>query len=190
MVNSTMVKPKYYERLNDYFPEQEMKHPMHLVNLVEEQPYYHKIENKECIVLYAVFTDFLFVDYLLVNAHTRGKGIGSRAIQSLKAHNKPIVLEVEEADVSSPDTVLRRQFYTRHAFRLAKGVLYERMDKEGQPFQMDILYWSPDGAIADHDVLRMMQQVCHKVHNCNASAYYDALPANPDDVLSLISSHR
>jgi len=189
ILNSTDMNPKYYHRLNNYFPEQEMKHPRHLEDLVEEQSYYHKVENTDYIALYAVFADFLFLDYLLVNANTRGKGIGSHALKSLKAHERPIILEVEEEDENHPDTILRRQFYSRHGFRVAHGVQYRRKDKEGQSFQMDILYWTPDVRLTDTSILRMMAKVCHKVHNQHADRYYDALPADPDKVLSLVSAH-
>jgi GNAT superfamily N-acetyltransferase len=186
MCNSILQVPKYYRRLNDYFPSEEMKHPQQLQELVEDQPYYHKLETDDYLLLYAEFSDCLFVDYLLVDSSIRGKGIGSKVLRKLQQRKLPIILEVEESDPSQPDTIARRRFYGRHGFKFSPGVQYRRKDKQGVPFQMDILYWSPvDAPISDKKVLHMMSKVCRAVHNHNAMAYYDRLPADPERVLSL-----
>lgn len=181
----TMKHPTYYERLNEYFPEQELKHPGQLEDLVKRQAVYHKLESPDYLILYAEFADFLFVDYLLVNQATRGQGIGSKVMKRLQSADKPIILEVEPADMTVPDTVLRRKFYSRHGFQDATGVTYRRTDDEDVPFEMDILYFAPDDELSDADVLDMMARVCKHVHNFRAGNYYDRMPADPNQVLWL-----
>ena len=188
MINAVQEMPRYYRRLNDYFPAQEMKHPQHLRDLIENLPYYQKTETPDYLVLYAQFHDFLFVDYLLVSAQTRGNGIGSKVIEQLKSDGIPIVLEVEKPDPANPDTVLRRNFYKRHGFVGSPSIRYRRKDKAGAPFELDILYWSPNGKLADQTVMNMMARVCRQVHNHNAADYYDGLPADPQKVLSLLQA--
>ncbi len=187
MTNESMEIPKYYGRLNDYFPAQEMKHPLHLRDLVEDQPNYHKIENSDYILLYAQFRDFIFIDYLLVNASKRGNGIGSRIMNYLYGKGLPIILEVEESDEDNPDTLLRRRFYIRHGFHFARGVKYLRIDKSGVPFSMDILYWPLGEFLSDEQVMLMMATVCKHVHNYKSERYYENLPADPNKVLSVVS---
>lgn len=180
-----MEYPAYYRRLNDYFPEQELKHPGQLEDLVEEQPLYHKLETSDYLILYAEFPDFLFVDYLLVNQKKRGQGIGSKVMARLKSLKKPIVLEVEPADPTVPDTILRRKFYRRHGFQEAESVMYQRRDEANQSFEMDILYFAPNETLDDAQVLEMMASVCKHVHNYRAGDYYDRIPADPNTVLWL-----
>lgn len=184
---TTMELPAYYERLSDYFPEQELKHPEQLKDLVENQDAYQKLESDDYLLLYAEFSDFIFVDYLLVDSALRGKGLGSKVLKRLKAFGKPIVLEVEPKDESNPDTIKRRRFYTRHGFKEASGVVYRRRDSDGARFVMDILVWSPENKqpVSDEQALEMMATVCDEVHNYNARKYYGRIPADPDKVLSL-----
>lgn len=180
-----MKHPTYYRRLNDYFPEQELKHPGQLEDLVETQAVYHKLETPDYLILYAEFPEFLFVDYLLVNQATRGRGIGSNVVKQLQSIGKPIVLEVEPEDPRLPDSILRRKFYHRHGFQDAKGVTYRRRDDNNQPFEMDILYFAPNENLNDAKVLAMMTRVCKHVHNFRAGKYYDRMPADPNEVLWL-----
>lgn len=172
-----------------------MKHPLHLESLITSEPYYHKQETDDYVLLYAKFPRFIFVDYLLVNSKNRGSGTGSKVIKALQRHRLPILLEVEKVSDDNPDTSSRRRFYSRHGFRHAKGLVYRRRDDSGQPFEMDILVWSPAagaGGVAGAgmvagaaDVYRFMKDVCEKVHNHNALEFYEETPADPDKVLML-----
>lgn len=184
---ATIDLPTYYERLNDYFPEQELKHPQQLEDLVEHAKVYKKLEDEDYLLLFAEFPNFVFVDYLLVSSAIRGKGTGSKVMKRLQAKGKPIVLEVEPEDPSEPDTILRRKFYARHGFSEAEGVLYRRKDPHGQTFDMDILMWTPgpSSEVDDETALDMMSEVCEHVHNFRAAQYYGRLPADPAKVLSL-----
>ncbi|WAH38450.1 GNAT family N-acetyltransferase [Alicyclobacillus dauci] len=181
----TIAVPSYYKRLANYFPTHEMKNFRQLQALVEDVPYYDLMETSEYLVLYGDFSDFMFIDYLLVNRDQRGAGIGSRLMERLKARNKPILLEVEPTNANDPDTYKRRRFYAHNGFTVARGVQYERFDDDGQPFQMDLLYWSPSQQINDEQVMTMMTEVCKRIHNYKAESYYGRIPADPDEVLSL-----
>jgi len=186
---STIEIPAYYARLNDYFPAEELKKPEQLEDLVKNQPLYRKVEDTNYLLLYAEFSDFIFVDYLLVDSAIRGKGLGSKVMKRLKSLGKAIVLEVEQTDPANPDTIRRRKFYGRHGFKEATGVAYRREDPHGQPFEMDILVWSPNHRenVDDEEALDMMATVCEEVHNFRARKYYGRIPADPDEVLSLES---
>ena len=186
MTNAIKEVPTYYRRLSSYFPVREMKHPQQLHALVLDQPYYHKLETPEYVVLYAELETFVFVDYLLVSQKTRSKGIGSKVIEQLKTKGLPILVEVEKPSKTDPDTMRRRKFYYRHGFRRAPQILYRRRDGSGKPFEMDILYWSPERRMTDQTVLKMMTAVCQQVHNHQAAKYYENTPADPEKVLSLV----
>jgi len=180
--------PQYYSRLRHYFPEQEMKHLGQLEALLQYQPVYDKLETSEYLVLYADFPEFLFIDYLLVNANQRGGGLGTQLIEQLQSQEKPIILEVEPSTPDEPDTIKRRRFYTRNGFRIVDGVKYEREDDYGDSYRMDIMCWSPSQQISDENVLHMMAAACDEVHNYQAEKFYGRIPAIPEDVLQLFSN--
>jgi GNAT superfamily N-acetyltransferase len=184
MLQQTQLPP-YFQRLSKYFPQQELKPLDQFTDLLSQSPYYHKIETNQHILLYAEFPDFLFVDFMIVDSRYRNRGIGSQVIDQLKTKGIPIVLEVEPPDPASPDTGLRRTFYRGHDFHIADNILYRRKDKQGNPFDMDIFYWSPSGPLQDDAVLAMMTQVCNSVHNYEAMRHYGRVPAEPSKVLSL-----
>ncbi|MFB5190092.1 GNAT family N-acetyltransferase [Alicyclobacillus fastidiosus] len=178
--------PSYYRKLANYFPAHEMKHAHQLQALVEDVPYYGLMETGEYLVLYGDFAEFLFIDYLLVNRDQRGSGVGTRLLQRLQSRNIPILLEVEPIDPNDVDTKKRRRFYERNGFALAQGVQYEREDRHGESYTMDLLYWSPSQKISDDRVLHMMTTVCRRIHNYRAMQFYGRIPAQPEEVLSLV----
>lgn len=177
--------PGYYRHLTAYFPQQELKPLGQFADLFSQTPYYRKLESDQYVLLYAEFPDFLFVDFMLVHAPYRNQRLGSWILDHLRQKRIPIILEVEPPDPARPDTALRRKFYLRHQFQAAPHILYRRKNQQGQPFDMDIFYWSPAGPISDNGILAMMTQVCNSVHNYNALPHYGRLPADPRDVLSL-----
>ncbi|MFP3422487.1 N-acetyltransferase, partial [Bacillus sp. SIMBA_161] len=87
-----------YDRLTEYFPEHEMKKMGQMQALINEKDIYHKVETDDFLLLYAEFPTFIFIDYLLVDSATRGKGMGTSIINKLKAKGKDILLEVEPVD--------------------------------------------------------------------------------------------
>lgn len=172
----------WYERLADYFPEHELKHPGQLQDLLEDHKAYRKLETPDYIVTYAEFPDFLFIDYLLITSTTRGKGMGSRLLDRFKQRGKTLIVEVEPPDAEDADTLRRVRFYERNGFRRAERIAYTRADDDGEPHTMDVYYWSPD-EVTERTVLQNMKTICREIHNFEARKYYGRLLADPEEVL-------
>jgi ribosomal protein S18 acetylase RimI-like enzyme len=173
----------WYEKLNDYFPEHEMKDPNQLKDLIEEKDVYHIEETDDYIILYADFPTFLFIDYLLVISNSRGKGMGTKVLDRLKKRGKMILLEAEPSDPDNEDTRRRLAFYEKNGFRKADQIRYVREDDEGRPFSMHILYWSPT-EMPQETIMERMEKACEEIHNFRAKKYYGRLLADPDKVLN------
>jgi GNAT superfamily N-acetyltransferase len=172
----------YYEKLNDYFPEHEMKDPRQLKALLESSPYYHKEETADYLVLYAEFPTFIFIDYFLVTAKTRGKGIGSKVLDQFKQKGKMILLEAEPVNANDEDTQKRMRFYLKNGFMKADHIRYTREDESGETFEMKILYWPPfeeDQAV----IMEKMKKACSEIHNFHSQRYYGRTLADPDEAL-------
>ncbi|XEC95133.1 GNAT family N-acetyltransferase [Paenibacillus tarimensis] len=173
---------QWYEKLNDYFPEHEMKNRGQLKALLETYPYYHKEETSEYIVLYAEFPTFIFIDYLLVTSRERGKGIGSKVLDRFKQKEKMILLEAEPVDASDEDTGKRMKFYLKNGFKKADRIRYTREDAQGETFEMNILYWPPfeeDQTV----IMEKMRKACSEIHNFHSQRYYGRTLADPDESL-------
>lgn len=173
----------WYDKLTDYFPEHEMKKAEQLQDLIEEKDVYHLVETENYIVLYAEFPQFLFIDYLLVTSASRGKGLGTKVLDRLKAKGKLILLEVEPNDPENEETKRRIAFYYKNGFRKADQIRYVREDEQGRPFAMHIMYWSPT-ARPQEDIMKKMEKACEEIHNFRAKKYYGRLIADPEKVLS------
>ncbi|MED1792742.1 GNAT family N-acetyltransferase [Brevibacillus nitrificans] len=174
---------QWYERLNEYFPEHEMKDPGQFRALIEDKDVYHKEETEDYLLLYAEFEDFLFIDYLLIHPNTRGKGIGTKVLNKLKEKGKTILLEVEPVDEQDEDTVRRARFYDKNGFVEADRIKYEREDQNGEPYEMIVYYWSPDG-VPQKEILENMAKACREIHNFRSHRFYGREVANPDEVLT------
>lgn len=172
----------WYDKLQQYFPDEELKHPNQLEELLEHSPEYHKYETPEVIVMYAEFPTFLFIDYFLVTSTERGKGIGSKVLRSFKKRGKPIILEVEPAEDGDPDTIKRVRFYEKNGFQKAEHIVYTRTDDDGEELSMDVWYWHED-LISERQVLANMAIICREIHNFKAQKYYGRLVAAPEHVL-------
>lgn len=173
----------WYEKLNDYFPEHEMKDANQLKDLIEDKDVYHLDETEDYVLLYAEFPTFIFIDYLLVTSVSRGKGIGSKVLNRLKRGGKMILLEAEPKDPDNEDSHRRLAFYYKNGFQKADQIRYEREDDEGQPYTMDILYWSPT-EMPQEIVMAKMENACEEIHNFRSKKYYGRLLADPEKVLS------
>jgi ribosomal protein S18 acetylase RimI-like enzyme len=172
----------WYEKLSEYFPAHEMKHPGQMEELLAYHPAYKKHETQEYVATYAEFPTFIFIDYLLVNPNIRGKGLGSKALSLFKSKDKTIILEVEPADTDKQETTQRIRFYERNGFQKAEHIVYTRSDEEGDPYEMDVYYWSPS-AVSEREILHQMATICRDIHNFKSEKYYGRIVANPDDVL-------
>ena len=77
----------WYEKLQQYFPIEEMKSQEHMELLLKEKgDVYHKDEGPYHVMMYAEFPSFIFIDYLYVSKESRGQGLGHR---SSTAHSLP-----------------------------------------------------------------------------------------------------
>lgn len=172
----------WYEKLNSYFPDHEMKDRRQLSALLENSEYYKKESTDEYVLLYAEFPDFIFMDYLWVNPESRGQGIGGKIISRMKEKEKLIILEAEPKDINESDTVKRLRFYDKHGFCHADRIEYVREDEEGSLYEMNILYWAPEGC-HQKVVLPKMRKAFEEVHAFEAEKYYDHDIGDPEDVL-------
>ncbi|GIO26553.1 GNAT family N-acetyltransferase [Ornithinibacillus bavariensis] len=174
----------WYEKLQTYFPVDEMKAKEQLDALLEEKGnIYVKDEGKYHIVMYAEFDTFIFVDFLLVSKESRGTGIGHQIIEKLKAKNKPIILEVEAVDPNSPDTEKRLRFYKREGFNPAKDIQYRfQAFLLNDEVPLDIWYWA-DHSISEMEIFEWMKMVYSEIHSFQAEKIYGCVPKPTHDVI-------
>lgn len=64
------------------------------------------------------FDRFSYVEHFVVAPAFRGKGVGSEAMRQLieKIGNRPLVVEIEPPTVDRPETLSRRDFYSKLGF--------------------------------------------------------------------------
>lgn len=172
----------WYDRLSDYFPDQELKARGQIRDLLTHHAAYHKQETDDYLLLYADFPDFIFIDYLLVSPKTRGRGVGGQVIEHLKSYGKRLIAELEPINPKRPATEKRVHFYEKHGFQHASHIAYTRYDEDEKPNSMDVFYWSPT-PIPEKTALKDMFRVCEELHNFRALKYYGREVANPDEVL-------
>ena len=177
----------WYEKLNAYFPVEEMKSRAHMEALLRERAdVYRKEEGPHHVLMVAEFDDFLFVDYLLVAREARGQGLGRRLLDGLKARGKPILLEVEPLDYADTDTVKRQRFYAREGFRAAEAIAYRRRSlATGERVELEILYWAPSPETTEADVFAHLRAMYDEVHTYDDRRFYGAAYEPADEALSL-----
>ena len=175
----------WYEKLNEYFPIEEMKSKKHMEMLLNEKGnVYFKDESPKHVLMYAEFDTFLFIDYLWVSSATRGQGIGHKLIQKLKAKNKPIILEVEPVDYEDTDSEKRLHFYRREDFSHAHSIGYNRRSlATNETTPMEILFWSPDGD-AEEVIFEQMKQMYVDIHTYKDEEIYGKPYQSAEEVLS------
>lgn len=175
----------WYEKLNEYFPIEEMKSKKHMEMLLNEKGnVYFKDESPKHVLMYAEFDTFLFIDYLWVSAATRGQGIGHKLIQKLKEKNKPIILEVEPVDYEDTDSEKRLHFYRREDFSHALSIGYNRRSlATNETTPMEILFWSPDGD-AEEVIFEQMKQMYVDIHTYKDEEIYGKPYQSAEEVLS------
>ncbi|MUV36517.1 putative acetyltransferase YjbC [Lentibacillus sp. JNUCC-1] len=163
----------WYEKLNQYFPIEEMKSQEHMEMLLEEKgDVYYKDEGPYHVMMYAEFETFIFIDYVWVSTKSRGQGIGHQLIEKLKMKNKPIILEVEPVDYEDTDTAKRLHFYKREGFSHAQSIGYNRRSlatKEETP--MEILFWSPNDE-SENVIYEQMKKMYEDIHTYKDEELY------------------
>lgn len=155
----------WYEKLNQYFPVEEMKSQDHMETLLRERSdIYYKDESPLHVLMYAEFDYFLFIDYLFVSKDARGQGLGHKLIEKLKDKGKPIILEVEPVNYKDSDTEKRLKFYKREGFEHAKSIGYRRRSLATKEVnEMEILYWAPNNESEDviYDAMKKTYESIH-----------------------------
>lgn len=176
----------WYEKLNEYFPVEEMKSKEHMELLLKEKgDMYHKDEGPNHVLMYAETNDFVFVDYVYVSPEARGQGLGHQLIEKLKKKNKPIILEVEPIDYEDSDTEKRLHFYKREGFTHASSIGYHRRSlATNEVNELEILYWSPHNE-SEESILEKVKKTYEEIHTYKDRELYGDTYEDVDQVLSI-----
>lgn len=163
----------WYEKLNKYFPIEEMKSREHIETLLtEKSDIYTKDEGPHHVLMYAELDHFVFIDYLYVSKDSRGQGLGHKLLEKLKEKGKPIILEVEPINYEDTDTEKRLRFYKREGFEHAKSIGYQRKSLATNEInQMEILYWSP-GNESEENIYEAMKTTYNMIHTYKDKHFY------------------
>ncbi|WP_407271042.1 GNAT family N-acetyltransferase [Radiobacillus sp. PE A8.2] len=175
----------WYEKLNKYFPVEEMKSRQHMEVLLKEKgDVYYKDEGPNHVLMYAEFPSFIFIDYVYVSATARGQGIGNKLIEKLKTKNKPILLEVEPLDYEDSDSEKRLRFYRKAGFKHAQSIGYNRRSlATNKENPMEILYWSPSDE-GEEVIFQKMKRMYEDIHTYKDEEFYGKSYQHVDEVLS------
>ncbi len=176
----------WYEKLNQYFPIEEMKSKAHMEILLKERSdIYLKDEGKNHVLMYAELENFIFIDYLFVSKDARGEGLGHKLIEKLKKKGKPIILEVEPVNYEDTDSEKRLRFYKREGFKHAQSIGYERRSlATNEKNKMEILYWAPDEA-SEENVYEAMVKTYKLIHTYKDMELYGEAYEGVEEVLTL-----
>lgn len=175
----------WYQKLNEYFPVEEMKSKEHMETLLRDKSdIYYKDESTNHVMMYAEFEHFLFIDYVWVSEESRGQGIGKKLIQKLQKKNKSILLEVEPIDNNNEDSSKRLGFYKKLGFQHAQSIDYNRKSlATNEENVLEILYWSPSKTAEDL-IFKMMQKMYNDVHTYKDTEIYGKSYQSVKDVLT------
>ncbi|MFC0271977.1 GNAT family N-acetyltransferase [Metabacillus herbersteinensis] len=176
----------WYEKLNQYFPIEEMKSREHIEMLLKEKgDIYHKDEGPLHVLMYAELTNFIFIDYIFVSKDARGQGLGHKLLEKLKVKGKAIILEVEPVDYEDSDSGKRLKFYQREGFEHASSIGYNRRSlATNQINKMEILYWSPTNE-SEELIYEAMKKTYEMIHTYKDKELYGQSYQNVDEVLTL-----
>ncbi|MGM8214659.1 GNAT family N-acetyltransferase [Bacillaceae bacterium W0354] len=179
----------WYEKLNQYFPVEEMKSKEHMELLLKEKgDVYHKDEGKYHVLMYAEFDSFIFIDYVYVSPKSRGKGIGHQIMEKLKKKGKPIILEVEPVDYEDSDTEKRLRFYQREEFKHAHWIGYSRRSLATKEVNdMEILFWSPEEE-SEEAIYEKMKKMYEDIHTYKDEEIYGESYQPVSEVLTIDKS--
>ncbi|AZU60804.1 GNAT family N-acetyltransferase [Neobacillus mesonae] len=175
----------WYEKLNQYFPIEEMKSKEHMETLLKERSdIYHKDEGPYHVLMYAELDKFVFIDYLFVSTQSRGQGLGHKLIEKLKRKGKPIILEVEPVNYEDSDTEKRLRFYKREGFEHAAAIGYERKSLATNEInKMEILYWAPHHE-SEEMIFEAMKKTYELIHTYKDEKFYGESYQPTEEVLT------
>ncbi len=174
----------WYDKLQKYFPVEEMKSKRHMDILLDEKgDVYYKDEGPLHVLIYAEFKQFLFIDYLWVSADARGQGLGHQLIEKMKDKKKPIILEVEPVDYADSDSSKRLRFYKREQFSHAQSIEYNRRSlATNEETPLEILYWSPDEE-SEAIIFKQMKIMYESIHTYKDKEIYGKAYQSAEEVL-------
>lgn len=175
----------WFEKLNQYFPVEEMKSKEHMETLLRECPdIYFKDESPLHVLMYVEFDYFIFIDYLFVSKDARGQGLGHKLIEKLKQKGKPIILEVEPVNYEDSDTEKRLHFYKREGFEHAQSIGYRRRSLATNEInQMEILYWAPHNE-SEEMIFNGMRKTYELIHTYKDKQFYGKSYQPVEEVLT------
>ncbi|MDL4842928.1 GNAT family N-acetyltransferase [Aquibacillus rhizosphaerae] len=175
----------WYEKLNKYFPVEEMKSREHMEMLLKEKgDVYYKDEGPHHVLMYAEFKTFIFIDYVYVSSQSRGQGLGHKLIEKLKVRKKPIILEVEPVDYEDTDSEKRLRFYQREGFIHAQSIGYNRRSlATNLENPMEILYWTPENE-DEEAIYKQMKKMYEDIHTYKDEQLYGKSYQPVDEVLT------
>lgn len=109
--------------LGKCFPENEIRSAKDLEKLYQNPAYqtwcYRQNKNISAVLTGFVFDEYVFFEFLAVDDHLRGQGIGKKILSSvMKELGKPVILEVEPP--CDPISQRRVHFYQRLGFHLCE----------------------------------------------------------------------
>ncbi|PLR81824.1 GNAT family N-acetyltransferase [Bacillus canaveralius] len=176
----------WYEKLNQYFPVEEMKSKEHMEMLLKERAnIYHKDEGPHHVLMYAELDRFVFIDYLFVSKDARGEGIGHKLLENLKRKGKPIILEVEPINYEDTDTEKRLRFYKREGFQHANSIGYSRRSLATNEInEMEILYWAPNQE-SEEIIFESMKETYEMIHTYKDKQFYGESYQPVEEVLTI-----
>ena len=175
----------WYEKLNQYFPIEEMKSKEHMETLLKERSeIYHKDEGPNHVLMYVELENFIFIDYLFVSKNARGQGLGNKLLEKMKRKGKPIILEVEPVNYEDSDTEKRLRFYKRVGFEHAESIGYERRSlATNQINKMEILYWAPNNE-SEKMIFEAMKKTYDLIHTYKDMHFYGESYQPVEEVLT------
>ncbi|EKN65469.1 hypothetical protein BABA_20061 [Neobacillus bataviensis LMG 21833] len=175
----------WYEKLNQYFPVEEMKSREHMETLLKERSeIYHKDEGPNHVLMYVELDNFVFIDYLFVSKNARGQGLGHKLMEKMKSKGKPIILEVEPVNYEDSDTEKRLRYYKREGFEHAESIGYERRSLATNEInKMEILYWAPHNE-SEEMIFAAMKKTYDLIHTYKDQHFYGESYQPVDEVLT------
>ena len=175
----------WYEKLNQYFPIEEMKSKEHIQTLLKERSeIYHKDEGPNHVLMYVELDNFIFIDYLFVSKNARGQGLGHKLMEKMKHRGKPIILEVEPVNYGDSDTAKRLRFYKREGFEHAESIGYARRSLATNEInKMEILYWAPNNE-SEEIIFDAMKKTYNLIHTYKDKRFYGESYQPVEDVLT------
>ena len=175
----------WYEKLNQYFPVEEMKSKEHMDTLLKEQgDIYYKDEGPNHVMMYVELDEFIFIDYIFVSKNARGQGLGRKLLDKLKKKNKPIILEVEPVDYEDSHSEKRLKFYNREGFKHAQSIGYRRRSLATNEInEMEILYWSPTNE-SEETIFEAMKKTYEMIHTYKDEELYGKSYQGVNEVLT------